>query len=414
MEKKIVHFSRFVPVTSLGGGARRTIQIIKILKPFSPEMISAGRGGDIYIKSPEILGLSNAGGIRRRFDKGGELKYWGTIDLHTIAKGSGSGKTGRHRGKIRFFNKISNIFKSRESKHWSTEHRKKVNRFREISEEWADRVDPLKLGMAIVDDPIYFPALVRKLKKSGIPIVAVSHNIETLAMQQVARQHQKNLLVNELKILEKCDLLIAISREEEWLLRSLGMNALFFPYYPVDDVLTRMLRIRDKRKKRGEKGFLLMGSAFHAANRQGMFAVIDAWKNKKFFLRGDPLFIAGFKTDMYLKDIKNEENIVFLGPLSDEELDEKMSTVKACLVHQTMGSGALTRIIEMLVAGVPVLANTYAARSYHNLPGVIEFHNLNGLAGVFKEIEKVEGQIPIPSEPDPSYLVEEIKRIMHR
>jgi len=33
------------------------------------------------------------------------------------------------------------------------------------------------------------------------------------------------------------------------------------------------------------------------------------------------------------------------------------------------GSGALTRICEMLCAGVPVLANTYTALSYYNMKG---------------------------------------------
>ncbi len=43
---------------------------------------------------------------------------------------------------------------------------------------------------------------------------------------------------------------------------------------------------------------------------------------------------------------------------------------------------------------------------------MIEFRDLNDLERSLKQIDRLEGQIPIPTEPDPSYLVAGIKNIM--
>ena len=67
-----------------------------------------------------------------------------------------------------------------------------------------------------------------------------------------------------------------------------------------------------------------------------------------------------------------------LGPLSNEAFDEQLASVGSIIIYQGKESGALTRINEALVAGVNVVANQYAARSYRNLDGVVEFADESG------------------------------------
>jgi hypothetical protein len=401
----IIHFSRFVPVTGSGGGARRTRQIVKLLESLHPEMVSAGRTAGLQNFTPAELGLGSSISLNYYSGRDGKLKYWSTFDLRT---------TGSYEKKEPLtLNKIKSFFRNKnEDKLWSPEHRQKVNRLRGISAEWARRIDLSRMSLALVDDPIYFLPLIEKLKETGVPLVAVSHNIESLASHQVNRQDQTELFNREIDALTKCDLVITISREEAWLLKNLNINAHFFPYYPPAAILKRLLSIRENRKKTKKKDFLLIGTTINEATRQGMFAVIDSWQKKKLFREGDRLLVAGFMSDIFLKDIKNVKNVEVLGPLPDEKLDRIMSTIKAAIVYQEWGSGALTRIMETLTAGVPALVNTHAARSYHNLDGVIEFHDLDELGTAFEKIEKIEGQVPMPPEPDPAAPAAAIKNLI--
>jgi hypothetical protein len=144
-----------------------------------------------------------------------------------------------------------------------------------------------------------------------------------------------------------------------------------------------------------------------------MLTVIDHWKRQELYRGGDRLLVAGFMSDIFLQDIKKEKNIEVLGPLPDEKLDKIMGSVRANIVYQDWGSGSLTRIMETLAAGIPVLVNSHAARSYHNMTGVIEFKTLNELGDMFRETEKVEGHIPVPPRPDASFLTAEIEKIMN-
>jgi dsDNA-specific endonuclease/ATPase MutS2 len=66
----------------------------------------------------------------------------------------------------------------------------------------------------------------------------------------------------------------------------------------------------------------------------------------------------------------------------------------------------------MLIANIPVLANTHAARSYYNRNGVIEFGKLKDLAGALKQAEKWNGKIPVSLAPDTSGLIAGIKKAL--
>jgi hypothetical protein len=265
----------------------------------------------------------------------------------------------------------------------------------------------------MVDDPIYFAPLIKKLKRQSIKIIAMCHNIETLSQGQTTVTGQRILLNKELDVLSRCDLLMVISREECFFLNNLNIKAIFFPYYPADVMLERLLTIRANRRQTKKEGIILLGNAANAPTRIGMARVMKAWSEHDLASNCDTLVVAGYGTEV-LRDMSIGAGIEFLGPLTNEEFEKTVSVVEACLCYQEKGSGALTRIADMLVAGVPVLANAHAARSYYNVQGVTEFSNFAELPQAMKGMAKGEGDIPIPAPPDLSLLLSQIRELIER
>ena len=84
---------------------------------------------------------------------------------------------------------------------WSEERRRVVYRLREISREWSKGIEQIpQLKLAISDDPIYFAPLLKKLEHLGIPILAICHNLETLAPTQIEVDPTRSLFNKEIDI----------------------------------------------------------------------------------------------------------------------------------------------------------------------------------------------------------------------
>ncbi|NJR76340.1 MAG: glycosyltransferase family 4 protein [Scytonema sp. CRU_2_7] len=89
--------------------------------------------------------------------------------------------------------------------------------------------------------------------------------------------------------------------------------------------------------------------------------------------------IAGYGTEQ-LQEYCDGPNFTLHGTVDQGKLNYLLSNVKAILVHQKAGAGALTRIPEMLIAGVPIIANSNACRSAFDYPGVYCYDNQVELA----------------------------------
>jgi hypothetical protein len=230
---------------------------------------------------------------------------------------------------------------------------------RAVTREWQNKIrENRDIKLVVIDDPIYFYPVVEYVYKKRIPLVGLCQNLESLSLSQLNKKHQLKLFHNEIRLLKKCALVVTISREETFLLQNLNIPAVYLPYDPVKSIRERLLKIRERRAHSTKEGYLALGTAGTKAT----------------------LLVAGFWTTKYLK-VTPVENIVILGEIPDAKLDDLLSTVKAMVCYQEFGSGALTKIREMMLAGVPVLANVQAARSYHeyNGTGLVEFANLEDL-----------------------------------
>lgn len=218
------------------------------------------------------------------------------------------------------------------------------------------------------------------MKAAGAKVIAFPHNLESLVPTQSDIQTGKvapNWLADEIERLKLCDKVFTISREECWLLRQHGIDAAYLPYYPPREAERFLLGIRAKRvvrKPNDRTKFLLLGSATNPPTRKGMQELLD--ETAKLNLCFD-VYVAGHQTESL--SVPSHLSIHPLGTLGKEDLERLLVCVDAVLICQPPTSGALTRIPEMLVAGIPVFANFNAARSFHDTCDVTVYQTFDEL-----------------------------------
>ena len=364
--KQIIHFSRFYPSSTEGGGCRRTAQIADALKQLDFAFVSSRDYPWDYKNLPAYQEYLKTGGL-----PAGYIDKWNPTRRDDVA----------------FMHYVSWL--------WSKEVK-----------------DSPSLKLALVDDPLYFAPLVQSCALKGIPIVALCHNIESLSKSQLVEEYQLELLNYELSLMSLCALVVTISREETVLLQNLGIDTFFLPYYPVQDIRKRMERIREERKVTSKGDFLLIGTANNPPTMRGMEEMVKRWPFLSGTLGGAKLYVGGFGSEP-LKDTVDNQSVIFKGAMSDEDLDKLLCTVKACVVYQSDGSGALTKICEFLLAGVPVLVNSHAARSYYHLLGVIEFADIDDLVQAVHSIFSAPIDMKTLEPPDAGPLLTKIRELVN-
>lgn len=357
--KKIVYFSRFLPTLDRGGGCHRMMQMLALLHGFDYELVSAPRGD--WLPANKL----------------------------------------RHNAREVSVKVRSALARFSPADDWGPDLNKMAIRFRLISSQWADRLTAAKApALVIIDDPIYFLPLYEKVEKLGLPVIAFCQNIESLSFVHPNVKSARALLQRELETLAGCNEVVLLAQEEDWLLRNLGQKPILFPYYPVQPLVDRLLAVRRARAGGVQQDVLLIGTANNLPTRLGIGEILAYWGGAC----REQLLVAGYNTGQYFANKTFPDNVRLLGELPNQQHDELLARVKAVLCYQPSGSGALTRIGEMLIAGVPVVANRHAARSYHRLDGVHEFDSLADLPKLLAGLPERGGEIAPPQPPDPGPL----------
>lgn len=222
------------------------------------------------------------------------------------------------------------------------------------------------------------PYLVRDIHKS---LISVPHNLESLCgrgkdFQSGKENHE--WLPEDIERLKMSRYVFCISREETWLLQTCQLNAFYLPYYPpkmAEDYLKSIRAKREDRDMNSVKKFLILGTANNPPTRKGMEEVLNYFCS--FNQLPFELHVAGYNTER-IKD-PHHPQVFHHGTVSPVFLDNLMISMDALIVNQPATSGALTRIIENLVAGLPVFASFGAARSYFDCSDVYVFRSLEEL-----------------------------------
>ena len=225
----------------------------------------------------------------------------------------------------------------------------------------------------------------------GIPTVAVAHNIESLVSNEALTYAKGGLhgrFAAECAQLALADHRFVISERDQWLLSLFGIDSSVLPYYPPQ---RRRLALETVRARRApcdqNRRFLVMGSAYYPPTYEGMRYILRVMINSGVLARGITIDVMGFGSERLRQDC-DAKGIRFHGSVSDDEMFDLMAATTAAILYQHHGTGALTRVVDFLLAGVPVLANPAAARSYEHLADVRVFFDEDDL------VESMRGCFP--------------------
>jgi hypothetical protein len=226
----------------------------------------------------------------------------------------------------------------------------------------------------------HYLILGKTLWSKKIPFIAVPHNIDSLVKGN--RSFTSGLETpfwfnEELKYLAYANKVFTISREEQWLLSLYGIDADYLPYYPTDNVKAYLLDIRSERKNKEvgktPRKILILGTFYNMPTLRGY---IDLLPNLSKF-KDVIINIAGFGSEQ-LKSLKSP-NIKIWGSVNNEVLRQILIDNDIAIIHQEPTTGALTKIPELLLAGIPIIANNAASRSQFDVKGVEVYYNYNEL-----------------------------------
>ncbi len=316
MSSRIQFYTRFKIKEPAGGGVRRELQIIDDLESLG-----------IDVKSP-YDNKSILGGLAQKLKIAGRDAKWWQPGIITYLS------------RIRYYSYLSASKLTKETK------------------------------LVIVDDPLFFPHVIKKADLLGIPVAANCHNIESLCIHDTNSENQRELLNYELKLYGMVKLVICISYEEAVFFRNVGLDAIFYPYHPSIESESRLIDLRNKRRESNKEYYLFVGNINNYVSREGLEILIDYWAGSD-ELNDRKMVIAGLGTEKLLD--KKSHNIEIKGPVSEDELNELIIKAKAAIIYQRRGAGALTKIADFLIAGVPVIANLHAARSWIGREGLTVF-----------------------------------------
>jgi hypothetical protein len=227
----------------------------------------------------------------------------------------------------------------------------------------------------------FYLLLAHVLYSKKIPFIALPQNIESLVTGTRSFTSGANApewFEEELKYLKYSNKVFAISREEQWLLSIYGVEADFLPYYPTDNVVDYLLNIRKEKEKKdtnkSPKKILLLGTFYNPPTLNGYIRLITHLSGFKDII----VNVTGYGAELLEKFAK--PNIKIWGSVTTQVLGEIIVDNDMVILDQEPTSGALTRIPELLIAGLPILANATASRSNYDLEGLYVYRNYEELA----------------------------------
>lgn len=247
----------------------------------------------------------------------------------------------------------------------------------------------------------FFPAYLGK--SFGFKVLAMPQNLESLvATHPFTGSSLPKSFVHEIAYLSRADGVFCISREEQWLLRLFNIDADFLPYYPSKLVLSNLLKIREARKHSAKQRFLVLGTALNPPTREGMIEQLR-WLTQISKEMPIEIDIAGYGTET-LEGYVDNPNFTLHGAVTPQKLNDLLINAKAMLAHQTAGAGALCRIPEMIIGGIPVIGNSSACRSTSGYPGVYCYDDRLGLADLMSRHLEVPSMLSRPIEAEQRFI----------
>lgn len=207
---------------------------------------------------------------------------------------------------------------------------------------------------------------------NGTPVIALPHNIEALSNPHSFVKSNIGIfgaLESEISALKLCRQVFTISNEDAWLFRQFGIESTWLPYFPPAIIRSKLEGVRRKREAEvSERTFVLVvGTADNPHTYNGMRALIQLFKKAKHKLKKQ-VVIVGWGTNRLMNE--STDSLRILGAVDEVQLYELLTNCDCMFTVQPSGTGALTRVPEAVLAGVPVICDQNASRSTEWLDGV--------------------------------------------
>lgn len=240
------------------------------------------------------------------------------------------------------------------------------------------------------------PVAIMALKDAGIRVVVALSGLNSLWRSRPSDMTgpYPGMFLAETRALAQADAVFCISREEQWILNNVGISAQYLPYFPDAERETDLLAERQGRQQTqtvGPREFMICAS-------RGNSDTVDAFREQAEWIcravpEGEVVFnVTGHQTEE-IREIWSAKQFVFHGTCTDEKFRSIKQRSAALCLHQRQGVGALTRIPDMLLSGLPIIANGPAARSFIGTPGL----HLYDTAPQFRQL--LRSALPVPPVP---------------
>ena len=219
----------------------------------------------------------------------------------------------------------------------------------------------------------YAPFIYKQL---GCKLIAFPHNLESLVPGQnsaVSNKPSPLWLDEELDQLRLCDHVFTISEEEQWFLSLNKIKSTYYPYFPTNILTEKLLSIRKLREHNVTNNFyLIFGSFFYEPIGKGLLEVLKVLNETNIHVK-----ITGFGSDAIFNgiDYALNKNLEPLGETTPSELNDLLASCKGVIINQALSSGALTKLKELQIAGVPAVLNEASTRSFKNTHGFHVYHD---------------------------------------
>lgn len=228
--------------------------------------------------------------------------------------------------------------------------------------------------VCVLEDARFAP-LIAINHARGIPTIMCPHKFEAplsggiIPATPAARRVHMLDFAAELDAYAACEARLFISRVEAGFVGGLGVPSQHYPYVPRGGLRDRLEKIRAARHNgSAERGLLLLiGRASFPPTRRSF-----EWLLSQLDLPDDMrLDVIGLGAEK----LPQSPGVTLRGWLEHDELDALLMRATAVLLPSQVGFGTPTRLADMAVAGVPVIASTLLTHTVDSMPNVIAVEN---------------------------------------
>lgn len=237
--------------------------------------------------------------------------------------------------------------------------------------------------------------IVEAALSEGYRVLAFPQNIESLNDTSCHEYHAKGGLpgaAREISYLgSRCAGVWAISSEDAWLFGQVSAHVHWLPYIPPDYIQTRCAVVRERRALSSRDHVLIMNTRQATAD-EGVRRLMETLEEQSI-----RTVVCGRGTEHYLT-WRRWKNVTVIGTVNDEQLIDLWARSRCAVIYGRKGSGALTRIPELLLAGVPVVCNVAAARSAWLWQGIVLADGMRELPEACERADVMQTST-VPPEP---------------